>query len=41
MGFVASKSDASLFMFSRETRHAYLLLYVDDILLTAFDDKFL
>ena len=41
MGFKSSKSDAYLFVFNKGFRGAYLLLYVDDIILTASDDKFL
>jgi hypothetical protein len=35
IGFSASKSDSSLFILHRGTSIAYLLLYVDDIILTA------
>lgn len=35
MGFVQSRADSSLFIFKRGCDCAYLLLYVDDILLTA------
>jgi hypothetical protein len=35
IGFTASHSDASLFILRRGTEAAYLLLYVDDIVLTA------
>lgn len=35
LGFVASKSDTSLFILHRDGATAYLLLYVDDIILTA------
>lgn len=35
LGFVASTSDTSLFILREGTRLAYLLLYVDDIVLTA------
>jgi hypothetical protein len=38
MGFVASKADSSLFILHQGTRVAYLLLYVDDIILTANSD---
>ena len=34
IGFAASKSDASLFVYKEGARIAYLLLYVDDIILT-------
>jgi hypothetical protein len=33
--FVEAKSDTSLFVFSRDADTVYLLLYVDDIVLTA------
>jgi hypothetical protein len=35
LGFVETKSDTSLFVFRRGTYTVYLLLYVDDIVLTA------
>ena len=35
LGFVEAKSDTSLFIYRRGTDMAYLLLYVDDIVLTA------
>jgi len=35
MGFVEAKSDTSLFVFHRGSDTAYLLLYVDDVVLTA------
>jgi hypothetical protein len=35
LGFVESKADTSLFVLHRRTETAYLLLYVDDIVLTA------
>ena len=35
LGFVASRSDSSLFILHRGTQLAYLLLYVDHIILTA------
>jgi hypothetical protein len=35
LGFVESKADTSLFVFRRGSDTAYLLLYVDDIILTA------
>jgi hypothetical protein len=35
LGFVESKADTSLFIFRRGSDTAYLLLYVDDIILTA------
>uniref|UniRef100_A0A1J3JIQ3 Putative mitochondrial protein n=1 Tax=Noccaea caerulescens TaxID=107243 RepID=A0A1J3JIQ3_NOCCA len=41
VGFVNSKSDASLFVMRKGKDFAYLLLYVDDILLTASSDTLL
>lgn len=41
MGFRCSNSDASLFIYNNGLRKAYLLLYVDDIILTASDTTFL
>jgi hypothetical protein len=35
LGFVEAKSDTSLFVYRRGADTAYLLLYVDDIVLTA------
>jgi hypothetical protein len=35
IGFVEAKSDTSLFVYRRGSDTAYLLLYVDDIVLTA------
>ena len=35
LGFVEAKSDTSLFVYRRGTDTIYLLLYVDDIILTA------
>jgi hypothetical protein len=35
LGFVEAKSETSLFVYRRGTDTAYLLLYVDDIVLTA------
>jgi hypothetical protein len=35
LGFVEAKSDTSLFVYQRGSDMAYLLLYVDDIVLTA------
>ena len=35
IGFVEAKSDTSLFVYQRGSDRAYLLLYVDDIVLTA------
>jgi len=34
IGFCQSKCDHSLFIYKQESNHAYLLLYVDDIILT-------
>lgn len=39
MGIVQSKTDHSLFVYSSGTDLAYLLLYVDDILITASSDS--
>lgn len=39
MGFVKSNSDASLYVYDRGPDRAYILLYVDDILLTASSPK--
>jgi hypothetical protein len=41
LGFVEAKSDTSLFVFRRGTDTVYLLLYVDDIVLTAFSTTLL
>jgi hypothetical protein len=41
IGFVESQSDASLFTYHRGSDVAYLLLYVDDIVLTASSSGFL
>jgi hypothetical protein len=35
LGFVEAKSDTSLFVFHRGADTVYLLLYIDDIVLTA------
>ncbi|WVZ90344.1 hypothetical protein U9M48_036653 [Paspalum notatum var. saurae] len=35
LGFIEAKSDTSLFIYRRDSGTAYLLLYVDDIVLTA------
>jgi hypothetical protein len=35
LGFIEAKSDTSLFIFRRDSDTIYLLLYVDDIILTA------
>jgi hypothetical protein len=35
LGFIEAKSDTSLFIFRRGSNTVYLLLYVDDIILTA------
>jgi hypothetical protein len=35
IGFVEAKSDTSLFVYQRGSDTAYMLLYVDDIVLTA------
>jgi hypothetical protein len=41
IGFVASKSDVSLFIYKHDSDLAYILLYVDDIVLTASTDRLL
>lgn len=41
IGFVASKCDTSLFIYKSTNHTAYLLLYVDDIILTASSTSFL
>jgi hypothetical protein len=41
LGFVEVKSDTSLFIYSRGTEMAFLLLYVDDIVLTASSQSFI
>jgi hypothetical protein len=41
LGFVESKADTSLFVIHRGTETAYLLLYVDDIVLTALSPALL
>ena len=40
IGFLPSKSDSSLFIFRSSEHTAYLLLYVDDIVLTVSTDSF-
>jgi len=41
LGFTEARSDTSLFVFHRGTETAYLLLYVDDIVLTASSQQLL
>jgi hypothetical protein len=41
LGFIEAKSDTSLFIFHRGSDTIYLLLYVDDIILTASSTKLL
>jgi hypothetical protein len=41
LGFVEAKSDTSLFTYHQGSHTAYLLLYVDDIVLTASSARFL
>lgn len=41
IGFLPSRSDSSLFIFKSDAHTAYLLLYVDDIVLTASSSSFL
>lgn len=39
LGFVASKCDSSLFVYSNNGVCAYVLIYVDDILITGNSDN--
>jgi hypothetical protein len=41
MGFIEAKSDTSLFIFRRGSDMVYLLLYIDDIILTASSTELL
>jgi hypothetical protein len=41
LGFVEAKADTSLFIYRRGADTAFLLLYVDDIVLTASSQNFL
>ena len=41
LGFVEAKADTSLFIYHRSADIAFLLLYVDDIVLTASSQSFL
>jgi hypothetical protein len=41
LGFIEAKSDTSLFIFRRSSDTEYLLLYVDDIILTASSTELL
>jgi hypothetical protein len=41
LGFVEAKSDTSLFVYHHGTDIAYLLLYVNDIVLTALNPELL
>ena len=41
LGFVTTKSDASLFVYKQQGQLAYLLLYVDDIILTGSSKQLL
>ena len=41
LGFTEAKSDTSLFLYHRGDETAYLLLYVDDIVLTASSQQLL
>ena len=41
LGFTEAKSDTSLFVYRRGDEAAYLLLYVDDIVLTASSQQLL
>ena len=41
LGFTEAKSDTSLFIYRRRDETAYLLLYIDDIVLTASSQQLL
>jgi hypothetical protein len=41
LGFVEAKSDTSMFVYHRGANTAYLLLYVDNIVLTASSPELL
>jgi uncharacterized lipoprotein YehR (DUF1307 family) len=41
LGFTEAKSDTSLFIYSHGTETVFLLLYVDDIVLTASSQQLL
>jgi hypothetical protein len=41
LGFVEAKSDTTLFIFRRGANMVYLLVYVDDIVLTAYSTTLL
>jgi hypothetical protein len=41
LGFVEAKSDTSLFIYHHGAETAYLLLYIDDIVLTASSESLL
>jgi hypothetical protein len=41
LGFIGSRSDPSLFIYSRNKDTVYLLVYVDDIVLTASSEQLL
>jgi len=41
LGFVEAKSDTSLFIYHHGTKTAYLLIYVDDIVLRASSESLL
>jgi hypothetical protein len=41
LGFRSTRSDASLFVYRQGSDAAYLLLYVDDIILTTYNDALL
>ena len=41
LGFTEAKSDTSLFIYRRGDKTAYLLLYVDDIVLTVSSQRLL
>jgi hypothetical protein len=41
IGFTASLLDSSLFAFHSGSTHIFMLVYIDDIILTGTDDKLL
>ena len=41
LGFTEAKADTSLFIYRRGDEAAYLLLYIDDIVLTASSQRLL
>ena len=39
LGFVPSKSDTSLFIYNKYNTHIFVLIYVDDIIVTSSSDE--